>query len=458
MKRNEFEFRNKNDLEIFIKNLPEFLTDYFLVHSKNEKVIEILFDLGRQPQIRLVDDRVKYISQKLVSWQDIDFIVKRINAFSYENRASFNHTLHRISCIRNRQFLITGLTCRIGRVIFGSSSLIKDLLKSNKSILILGRPGTGKTTVIREIARVLSNELFKRVIIIDTSDEIASDNEIPHLGVGKARLLAVPKMKLQHEIILEAVENHMPEIIVIDEIGTKSEALAIKIIAEKGVNLISTVHGSCLSSLINNPDLSPLIGGIEYVILSDEIAKQRRRRKSFLERKSSSSFNILIELTQKNEWIIHENLNQSIDRVLNQIFIYNQLRKHIFNEQIEISWKLDVYNQKDNQIFNLLLKPPYNFLKFNSYNNSITKLSKQKLIIFSYALSNNIIIEMIMKSKYNIKISRLLQNATLIFVLQNNILNNSRLLKLAKIFQIPIFTFTSSNLYDLINLTKLIIK
>merc|ERR1712032_1209808 len=214
----------------------------------------------------------EYLSQKLISWQDIDYVIKHLSEFSNENRAGIEKTLHRISCTRNRQFLINGLTCRIGRSIFGTVSVISDLLESEKSILILGKPGVGKTTIIREIGRVLANEMEKRVIVIDTSNEIAGDSDIPHLGIGRARRMQVPKTELQYKTMLEAIENHMPQVIVIDEIGTKLEALATRTIAEKGVQLVSTTHGNCLENLIKNPSLSDLIGGIQYVTISDEEA------------------------------------------------------------------------------------------------------------------------------------------------------------------------------------------
>merc|ERR1712194_306346 len=229
-------------------------------------------------------------------------------------------TLHRISCIRNRQFLINGLTCRIGRSIFGTVSVIRDLLESEKSILILGKPGVGKTTIIREIARVLANEMEKRVIIIDTSNEIAGDSDIPHSGIGRARRMQVLKTELQHHVMIEAVENHMPQVIIIDEIGTELEVLAARTISEKGIQLIGTTHGNNLKNLIKNPSLTNLIGGIQYVILSDEEAKKRRTQKSILERKALPAFQIAIEVNNASSWTIHENVANSVDLILRQDF------------------------------------------------------------------------------------------------------------------------------------------
>jgi len=209
-----------NDLEKLIENLPFFIQEYLNKHAYKDELIEIVVDLGRRPEARFTYGP-EYLSPKIISWQDLDYITQRISKFSNENRAGIERTLHRISCIRNRQFLINGLTCRIGRAVVGTISIIRDLLESDKSILILGRPGVGKTTIIREIGRVLADEMEQRVIIIDTSNEIAGDSDIPHFGIGRARRMQVSKTELQHQVMIEAVENHMPQVIIIDEIGTE---------------------------------------------------------------------------------------------------------------------------------------------------------------------------------------------------------------------------------------------
>ena len=310
---------SNNDLEKLIENLPFFLQEHLNEHIYRDQLIEIVLDLGRRPEARFVHGP-EYLSQKIISWQDIDYVTKRISKFSNENRAGIERTLHRISCIRNRQFLINGLTCRVGRAIFGTISVIRDLLESEKSILILGRPGVGKTTIIREIGRVLADEMEKRVIIIDTSNEIAGDSDIPHSGIGRARRMQVPKTELQHHVMIEAVENHMPQVIIIDEIGTDLEVLAARTIAEKGVQLVGTTHGNCLENLIKNPSLADLIGGIQYVTLSDDEAKRRGTQKSILERKAYPAFEIVIEINHPNSWTIHEDVTYSVDLLLRNNF------------------------------------------------------------------------------------------------------------------------------------------
>ena len=324
-----------NDFEKLIENLPFFLQQTLRKHRYQDQMIEIVLDLGRRPEARFTYGP-EYLSQKIISWQDIDFVTKHLSKFSNENRAGIERTLHRISCIRNRQFLINGLTCRIGRSIFGTVSVIRDLLESEKSLLILGKPGVGKTTIIREIGRVLANEMEKRVVIIDTSNEIGGDSDITHSGIGRARRMQVPKTELQHQVMIEAVENHMPEVIIIDEIGTELEVLAARTIAEKGVQLIGTTHGNCLENLIKNPPLSDLIGGIQHVTLSDDEAKRRGTQKSILERKAYPAFEIIIEINHPNIWTIHENVATSADLFLRKDTLICQTRKFQLDEKIQI--------------------------------------------------------------------------------------------------------------------------
>lgn len=305
----------QEDLDQLINILPPSIQSIIQVHPQKHVLVEIIMDLGRRPEARF-PTYVDYLSPKLVTWQDLDYSVKRLSHFTDDNRAGIERTLHRISCIRNRQGLVIGLTCRVGRAIYGTINIIRDLLESKKSILVLGQPGVGKTTMIREIARVSANEMAKRVVIIDTSNEIAGDSDIPHVGIGRARRMHVSHTNLQHNVMIEAVENHMPEVIIIDEIGTELEALAAQTIAERGVQLIGTAHGTFLGSLIKNPTLSDLVGGIHCVTLSDEEARRRGSQKTILERKGLPVFQIAIELNGRNLLTIHEQVENSIDFLL----------------------------------------------------------------------------------------------------------------------------------------------
>jgi stage III sporulation protein SpoIIIAA len=251
-----------------------------LVNLPNFKdLIEVILDLGRLPEARFPNDYC-YLSQTPVSPDDISAVVARVGEFGKDNRAGIEQTLHRISCLRNRNGKIIGLTCRVGRAVYGTIDIILDVVRSGKSILLLGRPGVGKTTMLREVARVLSGDLRKRVVIVDTSNEIAGDGDVPHAGIGHARRMQVDVPANQHAVMIEAVENHMPEAVVIDEIGTEAESMAARTIAERGVQLIGTAHGLDLESILMNPTLSDLVGGVGAVTLSDEEAKRRGTRKT----------------------------------------------------------------------------------------------------------------------------------------------------------------------------------
>ena len=281
-----------------------------------DQLVEIVMDLGRLPEARYFDS-TKYLTDDPITKDDLAICVKQVGEFGGDNRAGIERTLHRISAIRNRKGEIIGLTCRVGRAVYGTIAMIRDLVETGKSILLLGKPGMGKTTALREIARVLADDLNKRVVIIDSSNEIAGDGDIPHPAIGRARRMQVSQPELQHQVMIEAVENHMPEVIVIDEIGTELEALAARTIAERGVQLVGTAHGNQLANLIKNPTLSDLIGGIQSVTLGDE--EMRRRglpQKSILERKAQPTFDIAVEMWERYRWAVHADVAGTIDMLL----------------------------------------------------------------------------------------------------------------------------------------------
>ena len=288
------------------------------LESDSDNLIEVVLDLGRLPEARF-SDRVTYIRNEPVTKEEIQHCIERVGMFSSDNRAGIERTLHRISAIRNRTGDIIGLTCRIGRAIFGTIVMIRDLVETGQSILLLGRPGVGKTTALREIARVLADDLEKRVVIIDTSNEIAGDGDVPHPAIGRARRMQVARPELQHQVMIEAVENHMPEVIVIDEIGTELEALAARTIAERGVQLVGTAHGNTVENLIKNPTLSDLVGGIQSVTLGDDEARRRRTQKTVLERKAPPTFAIAIEMLERQRWVVHDDVSATIDTLLRGI-------------------------------------------------------------------------------------------------------------------------------------------
>lgn len=303
-------------LTIFPDSIRSKLEEH--LQQDSQKLIEVVMDLGRLPEARF-SDRVTYIRDEPVTKAEIQHCIDRVGMFSTDNRAGIERTLHRISAIRNRTGDIIGLTCRIGRAIFGTIVMIRDLVETGQSILLLGRPGVGKTTALREIARVLADDLEKRVVIIDTSNEIAGDGDIPHPAIGRARRMQVARPELQHQVMIEAVENHMPEVIVIDEIGTELEALAARTIAERGVQLVGTAHGNTVENLIKNPTLSDLVGGIQSVTLGDDEARRRRTQKTVLERKAPPTFAIAVEMLERQRWVVHDDVAATIDTLLRGI-------------------------------------------------------------------------------------------------------------------------------------------
>jgi stage III sporulation protein SpoIIIAA len=307
------QFQITDDLEALLNVLPPDIAQAVRDRNRNEALLEVVLDLGRYPEARYTDGEVTLCARE-VTEADIQYVVSRIGEFDADNRAGIQRTLHRISAIRNRRGNIIGLTCRVGRAVYGTIEIIKDIILSGKSILLLGRPGVGKTTMLREAARVLAEH--KRVIIVDTSNEIGGDGDIPHPAVGRARRMQVPKPSLQHEVMIEAVENHMPEVIIIDEIGRELEAIAARTIAERGVQLIATAHGNTLENLLMNPTLSDLVGGVESVTLSDEEARRRGTQKTVLERRAPPTFDVLIEIQDRQRLLVHHDVAASVDALL----------------------------------------------------------------------------------------------------------------------------------------------
>src|SRR3989454_6471926 len=304
-----------DDRDTLIDVLPLPLAASVRSRDNNFELLEIVLDLGRPPEARYPDDEV-LLSEAEVSEDDIDYLLSRIGEFTSDNRAGIERTLHRISCIRNRKGRIVGLTCRVGRAVFGTIRIIEDLVREDKSVLLLGRPGVGKTTMLREVARFLADEMNKRVVIVDTSNEIAGDGDIPHPGIGSARRMQVPAPERQHQVMIEAVENHMPEVIIIDEIGTDLEAAAARTIAERGVQLIATAHGNSLGNLIMNPTLSDLVRGIQSVTLSDEEARRRGTQKAILERRAPPTFDVLVGIQSFSKVAVHADVAETVDSIL----------------------------------------------------------------------------------------------------------------------------------------------
>ena len=455
-----------DDLNQLLDVLPTFISDPVKQNPRREQLIEIVLDIGRRPEARFADS-TEYLSYKTVVWQDLDYILKRLGKFSGDNRAGIEKTLHRISSLRNRQGSVIGLTCRIGRAIFGTVSIIRDLLEQKKSILLLGRPGVGKTTAIREIARVLSDGMQKRVIIIDTSNEIAGDGDLPHPSIGKARRMQVSNHKNQDEVMIEAVENHMPEIIIIDEIGTELEAVAARTIAERGVQLVGTAHGNTLENLIKNPTITDLIGGIQYVTLGDEEAKRRGSAKSILERKAPPTFDIAIELPNPQTWIIHENIEKSVDLFLQRQILPVQKRSFLLPGKHFIDCKM-IYNQagsKSRQINSLYRSNSDKKQKSTSHFKRLGKIEKQKIkklskhspnltpklkqeftFLYTYGINIQDLKPLIKTLQLPIILTKEIQYADTVLAFKNLIKSNSKLKQISHAKKLTVHTIQNTSL------------
>jgi stage III sporulation protein SpoIIIAA len=302
----------------------------------SQQVLEVVMDLGRPPEARLVD-RVDRLREEPVLREDLEHVLAQVGPPGDDNRAGIERTLHRVSAIRNRKGKVVGLTLRVGRAIYGTIDMLKDLIGSGRNILLLGRPGVGKTTKLREVARVLADDLHKRVMVVDTSNEIGGDGDVPHPGIGTARRMQVSRPDRQHDVMIEAVENHMPEAIIVDEIGTSAEAAAARTIAERGVQLVATAHGNTLENLVLNPTLSDLVGGVQTVTLSDEEARRRHTQKTISERKAPPTFDIVVEMVSRDEVLVHPDTAESVDRLLAGQAVGGERRKQdVDSGQVEV--------------------------------------------------------------------------------------------------------------------------
>lgn len=468
-----------DDLEKLLEILPNFVREPLEQHPNRKNLIEVVMDLGRRPEARFPGNP-EYLSQRSISWQDLDYCVKKVGNFSGDNRAGIEKTLHRISSMRNREGSIIGLTCRVGRAVFGTISIIRDLLEQGDSILLLGKPGVGKTTAVREIARVLADEMEKRVVIIDTSNEIAGDGDIPHPAIGRARRMQVARPDLQHQVMIEAVENHMPEVIIIDEIGTELEALAARTIAERGVQLVGTAHGNHLESLIKNPTLADLIGGIQYVTLGDDEAKRRGTQKSISERKAAPAFQIAIEIHERKVWIVHSKVEETVDQILQGHQPFVQKRQIQDNGRILIkcypSQSIEVIstNFLSSQKMSNLTQRKTHFLQHKEVKNKTFGLNKLEnrdtsvvltniatpiktskgsmqaelslQYLYAHSLSWQQIASVISSLGLPIILTKEIEKADAILALRSQVKQNTKLRKIAKSRQIIIYTIQNSTI------------
>ncbi|OUL19223.1 single-stranded DNA-binding protein [Nostoc sp. T09] len=429
--------QNSNDLQKLLDILPHEIRETLAQHSQLDNLVEVVMDLGRRPEARFPGES-EYLSQIPVTQKQLDDCIQRVGTFAEDNRAGIEQTLHRISAIRNRNGKIIGLTCRVGRAIYGTIAMIRDLVETGQSILMLGRPGVGKTTALREIARVLADELHKRVVIIDTSNEIAGDGDIPHPAIGRARRMPVARPELQHQVMIEAVENHMPGVIVIDEIGTQLEALAARTIAERGVQLVGTAHGNEIENLIKNPTLSDLVGGIQSVTLGDDEARRRRTQKTVLERKAPPTFDIAVEMLERQRWVVHESVAGTVDSLLRGRQPNPQVRTINDNRQVTITREIassEISTPAPENVLAYPVKLSEKLLSFPSapkqkqelpqINGESLEAGKQDnenlppMHLYSYGVSHHQLLEVIQGLNLPVVLTRDIEDANAVLVLRS---------------------------------------
>ena len=438
-----------NDLKRLIEILPPKIVDALKPYNLDD-AIELVLDLGRVGEIRYSDKRTDFIGKEQITQEDIEYITSHIPPFTSDNRSGIAGTLHRISAIRNRQGKVVGLTCRIGRVVTGTIACIKDIVLQNKSILFLGRPGVGKTTKLREIARLVADELGKRVVIVDTSNEIAGDGDTPHPAIGRARRMQVSQPIYQKDVMIEAVENHTPEVIVVDEIGTEEEAQAARTIAERGVMLIATAHGNTLDNLIKNPTLSDLVGGISSVTLGDDEAKRRGCQKTVLEREKQPTFDVVIEIVDRNTLAVYKNTAEAVDYILRGWPIRPEIRKvdQVYDKvSEEIKPEKDEEKAKEDELAS-------RSLKFSFSRQEYVKQVKDFKKIYIYAVSRTVLEKVLERLNLQAEITRNIEDADIVIVHKAFAKGGTKILSIANDYKLPIYYVRSNSMSQVQKVVK----
>lgn len=452
---------DESDVELgrLLSLLPEEMRQKVSEHPEHQQLIEVVMDLGRKPLARFPSGDF-VLSACPITFEDLEHATSQVGDFAIDNRAGISRTLHRISAIRNRKGAIIGLTCRVGRAISGSASLLRDLIKDGASLLLIGPPGVGKTTIIREIARMLANDYKKRVMIVDTSNEIAGDGDIPHAGIGGARRMQVPNTDMQHKVLIEAVENHMPQVIVIDEIGTKLEAMAASTIAQRGIQLVATAHGITIENLTMNPSLEMLVGGIQSVTLGDEEASRRGVQKTVLERKGPSTFSSGVEIISKTELRVHRSLEATVDAILSGRSPKVEVRKKNskgLEQTVQRNSFIQSSFDEDEMVFESVLDTNderaghTELISDFPANMGETSCEYGPLHLFVYGILEVSVIQGIkqLKMDTSIQLTDNISKADALLALQSKLKKNSRIQAAAKTHDIPIYVTKTSSLVQI---------
>ncbi|KAA8523976.1 hypothetical protein F0562_010593 [Nyssa sinensis] len=463
--------QDDSDVELgrLLALLPEEMRRRISEHPELHQLIEVVMDLGRKPLARFPSGDF-VLSDYPISIDDLEHATSLVGDFAIDNRAGISRTLHRISAIRNRKGLIIGLTCRVGRAVSGSADLLRDLVKDGASLLLIGPPGVGKTTIIRDIARMLANDYKKRVMIVDTSNEIGGDGDIPHAGIGYARRMQVPSSDMQHKVLIEAVENHMPQVIVIDEIGTKLEAMAASTIAQRGIQLVATAHGVTIENLIMNPSLEMLVGGVQSVTLGDEEATRRGVQKTVLERKGPSTFNSGVEIISKTELRVHRSLESTVDAVLSGRSPSYEIRK--INKGLEdenVQRETIIHDSFDKKNETMVEDVAGRNDKRSSHNEFISEIppsmeqsscvDRIPLRMFVYGILETSVIQGIKQLEMDgvVEITDNISEADALLALQSKLKKNPGIQAAAKSHGIPIYVTKTSSLAQLVKAIRALV-
>lgn len=446
------EIQFQNDIQLLCEILPPKIKRYIQTGSLDD-AIEIVLDIGRIPEVRMGNGKIVYLGSDTVVSDDIEFIVGKIPDFTSDNRSGIAGTLHRISAIRNRQGKIIGLTMRIGRVITGTIACIKDFVMQNKSILFLGRPGVGKTTKLREISRLVADEIGKRVVVVDTSNEIAGDGDVAHPAIGKARRMQVSSPEFQKDVMIEAVENHTPEVIVVDEIGTELEAAAARTIAERGVMLIATAHGNTLENIIKNPQMSDLVGGVSSVTLGDDEAKHRGCQKTVLEREKQPTFDIVIEIIDRNTLAVYKNTAEAVDYILRSWPITPEIRK-VDESYEDKKTGTEKIIEKVNELDNTVKQAGESPLNFSFNRQKYIDDVKNHKKIYIYAVSRSIVDKIIERLDINASIVRNVEEADFVIAHKNFAKGGTKVLAVANEYRLPVYFVRTNSMSQIQKVLK----
>ena len=440
------------DLQLLIDVIPERIRRFILSHEKLDELLEVVLDIGRQPEARFLGKN-QILDVDDVTQEDIDKSISKIGLFGADNRAGIERTLHRISAIRNRSGKVIGITFRVGRAVYGTIKIIEDLILSNKSVLLLGKPGVGKTTMLREVARVLADDADKRVIVVDTSNEIAGDGDIPHRAIGRARRMQVPSPREQHGVMIEAVENHMPEVIIIDEIGTELEANAARTIAERGVQLVATAHGNELENLIMNPTLSDLVGGIQTVTLGDIEAKRRGSQKTVLERNAPPTFDILVEIQGWNIVTVHDDVAATVDKMLRKRTVSAEVRAISDDGELKRHTYSDDKYVKDNSNVNTHLQN-----LDGTQNNTPINMTKTITSVLPYGVNRGRVEQVIKSMNAPLALVGDMKTADLVVTTKNYHRRGTQALSKAEEMGKPVFVLRRNTVNQIEQFVKAVVR